>query len=212
MALAGCPLQTPDLPPSIIASRATLIAVINSEITPVIFINSGGAVSAGGWSVSPTLPAGLMIDANNGAISGTPTTATNVTDYSVTATNAAGSGTAIVTIEVIEPLAPPNLADRGTISVVQGAAISGASFVNSGGVPRTGGDPLVQGCRVTDGTLPSGLTLGIDGATCVISGTVSPSVPAGDTTITITARNNGGHGQCYCDHQGDGGAARPSRS
>ena len=98
---------------------------------------------------------------------------------------------AIVTIRVM--VAPPDLADLDPISVVQGAAISGASFVNSGGVPRTGGDPLVQGCRVTAGTLPSGLTLGIDGATCVISGTVRLSVPAGNTTITITARNDAGN-------------------
>ena len=75
---------------------------------------------------------------------------------------------------------------------MQGAAISGASFVNSGGVPQTGGTSLVQGCRITAGTLPSGLTLGIDGGTCVISGTVSPLASAGDTTITITARNDAG--------------------
>ena len=86
--------------------------------------------------------------------------------------------------------AAPNLADRGTISVAQGTAISTTAFVNSGGVPQAGGG--IQGCRVTAGTLPSGLTLGINGGTCVISGTVSPSALAGDTIITVTARNNVG--------------------
>ncbi|MGZ3718368.1 MAG: choice-of-anchor Q domain-containing protein [Bdellovibrionota bacterium] len=50
------------------------------------------------YSVSPTLPAGLALDASSGIISGTPTATVAATDYTVTATNSSGSTTAVVNI------------------------------------------------------------------------------------------------------------------
>lgn len=64
-------------------------------ITPT---SQGGAVTS--WSISPALPAGLTLDATDGAISGTPTTASAPTSYAVTAQNAGGQSTVTLTIEV----------------------------------------------------------------------------------------------------------------
>jgi hypothetical protein len=47
--------------------------------------------SVDAYSVSPALPAGLIIDAENGQISGTPTAAAGTTLYTITATNEGGS-------------------------------------------------------------------------------------------------------------------------
>jgi hypothetical protein len=55
------------------------------------------------YSVSPTLPGGLMISASTGVISGTPTTVTSATNYTITATNTQGSGTFVVNITIILP-------------------------------------------------------------------------------------------------------------
>ena len=52
------------------------------------------------YSVSPALPAGLVIDADAGIISGTPTAVSAVATYTVTASNTGGSTTAGVTIGV----------------------------------------------------------------------------------------------------------------
>jgi hypothetical protein len=52
------------------------------------------------YSVSPALPAGLLIDAVTGIISGTPTAVSGVDTYTVTASNTGGSTTAEVTIGV----------------------------------------------------------------------------------------------------------------
>ena len=52
------------------------------------------------WAISPALPAGLTFNTSTGAITGTPTAASSATDYTVTATNAAGSILDTVTITV----------------------------------------------------------------------------------------------------------------
>jgi hypothetical protein len=43
------------------------------------------------YSVSPSLPAGLMLDTTSGAIAGTPTTVTAAASYAITARNTSGS-------------------------------------------------------------------------------------------------------------------------
>ncbi len=58
----------------------------------------GGAVVS--YSISPALPAGLSFSTTTGVISGTPTSASPATDYTVTATNSGGSTTATVNITV----------------------------------------------------------------------------------------------------------------
>lgn len=53
-----------------------------------------------GWSISPNLPAGLSFSSSTGAISGTPTTGSTLTAYTVTATCTSGSSSTIVNIGV----------------------------------------------------------------------------------------------------------------
>ena len=61
---------------------------------------SGGAVVF--YSVSPSLPPGLSVDRDTGAITGTPTRVTATASYLVTASNSAGNATAWVSITVSE--------------------------------------------------------------------------------------------------------------
>jgi YVTN family beta-propeller protein len=56
---------------------------------------------AGGYYLNTNLPAGLSIDNLTGIISGTPTTISPSSSYSVTAYNSAGTSTAIINITVI---------------------------------------------------------------------------------------------------------------
>ena len=60
--------------------------------------SKGGPVAS--WSISPALPAGLAFNTTDGAISGTPTTASAATNYIVTAENAGGQATVNLTVEI----------------------------------------------------------------------------------------------------------------
>ena len=74
------------------------IAYVNNAIATMVPSSTGGAVAS--YSVSPALPAGLSLNTTNGRISGTPTTTSALTTYTVTATNATGSTTATIQIIV----------------------------------------------------------------------------------------------------------------
>jgi fibro-slime domain-containing protein len=88
--------------------------VVGSVIIPDTAVVTGAVDS---FTVSPALPAGLSLDKATGIISGTPTTATPTINYSVTATNAAGSVTARLSITISVPTGAP-----ATPSIVYPAA------------------------------------------------------------------------------------------
>ncbi|AOJ05917.1 hypothetical protein WS71_00190 [Burkholderia mayonis] len=87
------------IPPTSLAySDPVPVYVVGQAITQDIPQAGGGAVAE--YAVSPTLPAGLSIDAQTGVISGTPQNAQTQTIYTVTAGNSAGNVTAQVAITV----------------------------------------------------------------------------------------------------------------
>jgi len=91
---------------------------VGTAITPSVPSTTGGD-PVESYSISGTLPAGLIIDASTGIISGTPTETSVATDYTVTATNAGGSTTCVVNITVLEPAGPcDNLAGVSDVFTV----------------------------------------------------------------------------------------------
>jgi sugar lactone lactonase YvrE len=73
-----------------------------------------------GYTVSPTLPSGLMLNPTTGAISGTPTIITPATSYTITASNAFGSGNTTLSIAT---LGSPN-ANLSSILLSAGASLN----------------------------------------------------------------------------------------
>jgi hypothetical protein len=110
-------------------------------------------------------------------ISGTPTSVATATNYSVTATNAAGSSTAIASITV-----------KDTLPVF---SYSGGPFVYTNGSPIATLTPNSTGGTIVSCSssppLPAGLSLSND---CEITGT--PTVPVARTVYTISGTNSGG--------------------
>jgi len=127
-------------------------------------------------SASPTLPAGLSINATTCAISGTPTATQAATSYTITATNSTGSTTASINIGVNAPVAPSAL-------TYAAAYVFGLNIAITTITPTFSGGPL-SSCTSSP-ALPAGLS--INNSTCVISGT--PTATQAATSYTITASN-----------------------
>jgi len=78
---------------------------------------------AGGYFVSPGLPPGLSFDGTTGIISGTPTAASPLTNYTITAYNLGGKATSIVGMQItLPPL--PTISYSSSQTYTAGTAIS----------------------------------------------------------------------------------------
>ena len=144
-----------------------------SNLSPTV---SGGTVTS--YTVNPSLPAGLAINATSGVISGTPSAVVAQATYVVTATNSGGSTTANVVITVNDVI--PSALSYTTPNVfTKGTAISSLSPTVSGGVVTS---------YTVNPSLPTGLT--INSTSGVISGT--PSAITVQGTYVVTATNSGG--------------------
>jgi len=115
--------------------------------------------------VSPALPAGLSLNAATGTISGTPTAATPLATYTITASNAGGSTTATIGIGVY--------AQAPAISYGIGRFTFKVSSASQTVVPSNTGGAVVSWTispALSDG-------LGFNASTGVISGTPTALAP-----------------------------------
>ncbi|EKR73878.1 PF07603 family protein [Leptospira noguchii str. 2006001870] len=124
------------------------------------------------------LPTGLSLGTTNCSLSGSPTTTQGPTNYTITASNAFGSTSTVITITV--NIAPPSALNYAGSPFVftQNATIATITPSYTG---------TVTACN-SDIPLPAGLTLGT--TTCAISGT--PTTIQTATNYTITASNASG--------------------
>ena len=163
-----------DSPPAGLALRdASVVYAQGQEIVPNTPTSSGGHITL--YSVSPPLPAGLSLDPQTGAITGTPTDLSHATVFTVTGTNAAGMVTSRVQIEIKATVVAPDTLDYldSSIIYVTGMAIT----------PNT---PIASGGEITQYSvspaLPAGLVL--DPRTGVITGTPTTVTPPAVFTVT----------------------------
>jgi len=139
---------------------------VNFAITQNKPSSSGSPVVS--YSVSPTLPTGLALNSSSGVISGTPTASTASSNYTITATNTAGSTTVAL-----------NLGVYGTASGL-GFSVSpaGRSYVSN----TTFSPVVVVAVQDANSTLVTSSTASITLALASGSGTLSG-------TLTHTAVN-----------------------
>jgi hypothetical protein len=169
-------------PPSNLSYNSpTINAQTGYAITDRVPTISGGAVET--WQISATLPAGLTFDTSNGHITGTPTALSSSTVYTITASNAAGSTNAQVTVTVTLG-APADLSysNNPAIGYVQGNYFPTMSpTVGGGGATSYSVNPA----------LPSGVSLNT--STGVITG--APTQSSAFANYTVTASNATGSTQ-----------------
>ena len=137
---------------------------------------TGGTVAS--WSVSPSLPAGISMSTSTGVITGTPTSDTAVSTYTVSATNATGSATTTISLSVIPAVQPTISYSPSTINFILDTTISTMTPTTTGTFPSWSVSP----------TLPRGLS--IDTQSGLITGTPVRTTAQG--TYTVTAVNSAG--------------------
>ena len=133
-------------------------------------------VPTGGWFIDGDLPLGLSFNSATGAISGTPTTPTPATVYTVTAYNASGSGNTTYTITV-KP-ATPTASGGGT-----GCSLTLTAF---GGSPAGG---TYNWYNVSSGgtAVATGTTYVASPGTYYVSYTYNTVESSRSTGTTVTA-------------------------
>jgi DNA-binding beta-propeller fold protein YncE len=166
---------------------------------PLAYVNGAGAAIPA-YSIFPPLPAGLRIDTTGitlgdtatGIISGVPATASAATTYTVTASNAAGSATATLSIAVDAANVAPAGLTYGAPAPVYAAGVQITQDVPS--LSPLGGTPSQY--SVSPDLASTGLTL--DESSGVLSGipVAAPSAvvppPPVTATYTVTATNSAG--------------------
>jgi len=164
--------------PDISYAQSTVSYVKDTAIASLLPSNAGSVAAS--WSVSPALPTGLAFNSNTGQISGTPTAVASAANYTVTATNSAGSDTFTVNITVTAALASPDITySVSTLSLNVSVAMSALIPTNTGGPASSWS---------ISPALPSGLSF--TASTGRISGT--PSAVASAANYTVTATNSAG--------------------
>src|SRR6185369_16196797 len=166
---------TPRLqPPSgLTYSQPNAVYPTAQPITPNTPSASGGAITA--YSVAPALPQGLSLDSTTGVISGTPVLETRATLYTVTGSNARGSTTATLTLQVVIPVPPPS-----DLAYAQPFAVYTAGQAITPNLPTNAGGPITD--YTVSPALPAGLSLNM--GTGAISGTPPTTQEAALYTVT----------------------------
>ena len=167
-----------DVPPTNLRySLNPAVYALKKSIVANIPGNNGGVPTS--YTVSPALPAGLVLDAATGEISGTPNNESSAAPFIVTATNTGGSTSIIVSIEV-KAVAPTGL------SYAEQSAAYHVHVLITPNLPTTTG-AIPTNYAITP-ELPAGLSM--SATTGIISGT--PSAAASKGSYKVTASTDAG--------------------
>jgi hypothetical protein len=146
-----------------------------SNVTPAVT----GTVDS--YSISPALPAGLVLNTGTGVISGTPSAAAASDTYTVTATNAGGYASTTLTIGVGYAVGPVAVADSLTKPADNEPYMIPVSQLLANDYRITNS----SGATVTTGLTVSAVTSGL-GNTAVLSGVSIQFTPSNGSTDTFT--------------------------
>ncbi|MGB8692146.1 MAG: putative Ig domain-containing protein, partial [Steroidobacteraceae bacterium] len=171
------PLTVRQAPPKDLSYTTPVVFAVGIAITPLQPTVTG---SVRAYSVSPALPAGLVLNRRSGVISGTPTAVSAPAPYVISAANTAGS-TSFSLVLSVNSAAPTGLSYPTPTPYFVGIAITALAPSVTGTVDSYTVAPA----------LPAGLVL--DPSSGIISGT--PSAPTAAQTYVVTASNAIGSAQ-----------------
>ena len=190
---SSSPVQSPA-PTALSYTTGTAVYTQGVVITANSPTSSGGAVTS--YSVTPPLPAGLVLNTSTGVISGTPIPVTAMTVYTVTASNSGGSTTVplMITVNIAAPAGLTYSSPTAYYTV--GVAIPKNVPTNTGGAPTAvGSTPAYSVTPALPVALSgifatTGIIAGTPNATCTGSYTVTAANKAGSASATLNITVN----------------------
>lgn len=162
---------------SYVPNSTTLVYTKGTAVASLTPNASGGAITS--CSANPALPSGLILSQSDCGLGGVPTALSAAQNYSITASNGAGSSSQNISITVND-VRPAIGYSGGPFIFKKLLAITDQTPSNTGGA--------IVSCAV-DPLLPAGLALS---TLCVLSGT--PTADTVSKVYTVTATNSGGSG------------------
>jgi predicted outer membrane repeat protein len=160
------------------AVPSTLLPV-NESVSAFTPVTVTGGTTPLTYSISPTLPSGLSLNATSGAISGTPTVISSATTYTVTVTDANGAtATANFTLQVGQLLPVISWNQPGAINY-------GTTLGSILGVVAQSSSTTVAGSTVYTATATTGGSIAVTSATVLPAGTYTLSVTFTPTNTTV---------------------------
>ena len=181
LGLAGCGGDSGPTPGGLSIATKSLPEVTVNHPYSASLGGSGGALPYT-WSVTPALPGNLSLDAANGAITGTPTTAATTTHTFTLRDSSAPSQTIQQTLNLT--VEPPLSITTTSLPDASIAAAYNQPVETVGGIGALTFSVVLPGT----GTLPS--TLSLNPTTGMISGT--PTAPAGTFPFTVRVADTSG--------------------
>jgi hypothetical protein len=159
-AAVAAPTKTPA--PLLVTTTSPLTATAGSAY--VAKLDATGGTKPYSWSLADgtSLPAGLVLHASTGEISGTPVGPAGTSDFSVAVTDSEDSPASATAPESITVIVTPLAVTTVTLPAATAGVAYSASLAAAGGVAP-------YGWSIAQGSLPAGLKL--HPATGVISGT-----------------------------------------
>ncbi|MDA8594759.1 putative Ig domain-containing protein, partial [Euryarchaeota archaeon] len=172
-------LKILEVTPEIILSTTEYSLVNEVLITRIVPVSVGGPVEY--YTISPSLPLGLLFDSVTGSIYGVPEGLVSGGNYTITAYNSGGNNSLSIYLQIVSK--PPKFS-------LPSAFLRETEFVEMTPFTpfSTGGNIELWSIDSVLETLPEGLIF--DNLTGTISGT--PVNPLDETTFSITATNSGG--------------------
>jgi hypothetical protein len=157
------------------------VSYYDDTVDNLAYVTLDSASNLFGYSIAPSLPAGLNLNIGTGEITGTLTALSTNTTYTITVRNSGGADTTTFTIEVLDQLptlsySPENLTltkGQSSTDLPLSATLTGSGTITSWAISPA---------------LPSGLSFGTSNGT--IWGT--PTSLMSLKTFTIWANNSGG--------------------
>jgi hypothetical protein len=190
---SGSPAQVANKQLSITIAPPPLTITTSSLPNGVVGTSYSASVAASGgtppytWSItSGSLPSGLTLNPNSGAITGTPNGSPGKSSFTMQVTDS-GSPAQVISKLLSITIHPP-----GLVITTSGLPAGRVGVPYSASVSAQGGTPPYQWSIVSgSGSLPSGLSL--NPSSGAISGT--PMGPAGTSNFTVQVTDSGSPSQ-----------------